>query len=75
MSFVIKQHALRNRGAEDRRFGFFPQQAFTAGSNANAQRFSFALPDSCKMPSQVTIRVEPSAGDGRGAEFVIGGAE
>lgn len=28
--------------------------------------------DRCK-PSQVTVRVEPSAGDGSGAELVIGG--
>ncbi|WP_439924654.1 hypothetical protein [Nitrobacter sp. JJSN] len=57
------------------RFGIFPQQSFTAGRNANAQRFGFALPDACEMPSQVTIRVEPSAGDGSGAELVIGRAE
>lgn len=65
-------------GTEEReigRFGIFPQQPFTAGSNANAQRFGFALPDACKMPSQVIIRVEPSAGDGSGAELVIGRAE
>jgi hypothetical protein len=64
-------------GPEEReigRFGIFPQQSFTAGRNANAQRFGFALPDACKTPSQVTIRVEPSAGDGSGAELVIGGA-
>ncbi|ABE63708.1 hypothetical protein Nham_2942 [Nitrobacter hamburgensis X14] len=57
------------------RFGIFPQQPFTAGRNANAQRFGFAVPDACKIPSQVTIRVEPSAGDGSGAELVIGRAE
>lgn len=65
-------------GTEEReigRFGIFPQQSFTAGRNANAQRFGFAVPDACKTPSQVTIRVEPSAGNGSGAELVIGGAE
>lgn len=65
-------------GKEDReigRFGIFPQQSFTAGKNANAQRFGFALPDACEMPSQVTIRIEPSAGNGNGAELVIGHAE
>ncbi|MEH6950000.1 hypothetical protein V4R08_01390 [Nitrobacter sp. NHB1] len=65
-------------GTEQReigRFGIFPQQSFTAGKNANPQRFGFAVPDPCKMPSQVTIRIEPSTGNGSGAELVIGGAE
>jgi hypothetical protein len=65
-------------GTEQReigRFGIFPQQSFTAGRNANAQRFGFALPDDCKTPSQVTIRIEPSAGNGSDAELVIGGAK
>lgn len=53
------------------RFGIFPQQPFTAGNNTKPQRFGFALPAGCK-PSQVTVRVEPSAGDGSGAELVIG---
>jgi hypothetical protein len=63
-------------GTEEReigRFGIFPQQSFAAGNNVKPQRFGFALPDGCK-PSQVTVRVEPSAGDGSGAELVIGGA-
>jgi hypothetical protein len=55
------------------RFGIFPQQAFAAGGNAKPQRFGFALPDGC-APSQVTVHVEPGAGDGSGAELVIGGA-
>jgi hypothetical protein len=65
-------------GAEEReigRFGIFPQKSFRAGRNANSQRFGFALPNACKTPSRVTIRVEPSSGDGSGAELVIGGAE
>jgi hypothetical protein len=65
-------------GTEEReigRFGIFPQQSFTAGKNANSQRFGFALPSACKVPSRVTVRIEPSAGDGSGAEFVIGRAE
>ncbi|GAB1716830.1 MAG: hypothetical protein NTAFB05_18720 [Nitrobacter sp.] len=65
-------------GAEEReigRFGIFPQQSFRAGRNANAQRFGFALPNACKAPSRVTIRIEPSSGDGSGAELVIGSAE
>lgn len=61
-------------GTEEReigRFGIFPQQLFAAGNNTKPQRFGFALPAGCK-PSQVTVRVEPSAGDGSGAELVIG---
>ncbi|WP_148203783.1 hypothetical protein [Nitrobacter winogradskyi] len=61
-------------GTEEReigRFGIFPQQSFTAGSETKPQHFGFALPAGCK-PSQVAVRVEPSAGDGIGAELVIG---
>lgn len=77
-SGTVEGVVLVSCGTEEReigRFGIFPQQAFAAGSNANAkpQRFGFALPNGCK-PSLVTVRVEPSAGDGSGAELVIGAA-
>lgn len=55
------------------RFGIFPQQSFAAGDHAKPQRFGFVVPEGCK-PSHVTVHLEPSAGDGSGAELVIGGA-
>lgn len=75
-SGTVEGVVLISCGTEEReigRFGIFPQQPFISGSDAKPQRFGFAWPDGCK-PTHVTVRVEPSVGDGSGAEIVIGEA-
>lgn len=53
------------------RFGVFPNAAFTSSSRVEPQRFGFDMPDNlaCPRPKNVTLRLEPSLGDGSGASM------
>lgn len=58
------------------RFGLLPQTAFSSAESHKAQRFSFNIEGStCRQLENVTIRLAPSHGDGKGASLEIGGAE
>jgi hypothetical protein len=63
------------------RFGIFPNEAFRAGSPAEAQRFFFRLPPpraggtAGSGRAKLSVDLVPYRGTGEGARLELGGAE
>jgi hypothetical protein len=58
------------------RFGVLESGPVAADGKIEPQSFGFSLPDDplCRKPSDVTVHVEPTQGDGKGASVSIRGA-
>jgi hypothetical protein len=61
------------------RFGIFPNEAFRAGSPAEAQRFVFRLPERAAEDAggqaRLSVGLVPYGGTGEGARLELGGVE
>ena len=58
------------------RFGVLEAGPVAADGKTEPQSFGFVLPDdpACRNPSNITVNVEPTQGDGKGASVSIQGA-